>query len=82
MARENGFWVRTVRETRTLVQVFNANSGDAKYVEKDGKKVLEVQPTDKAVEIVENFRVLTPMEQHILEGKMPELWDDVKERDD
>lgn len=77
MAREYKFWVRTVKEVRNIIEIYSAACGGPGYVEKDGNKVLSMQPAEADREIVEEFRVLTPMEQYILENKHPDLWEDI-----
>lgn len=80
MGYEKKFYVRTVKEIRTLVQIWSSSAGSDKYIESDGREVQSIQPEPKKVEVVEAFRRLTPMEERILEMKMPELWEDVAER--
>lgn len=74
MTYEKKLYTRTIKQARTIVEIWTSTAGSLHYVERDGKKLLVMQPQETAHDVVEQFRELSPMEKAIFESKMPELW--------
>lgn len=56
-------WIRKIQETRTFYQLYEASSGKAMYVEKDGEEVGRTEvPNSLKVEVLEQFRNVNDLE--------------------
>jgi hypothetical protein len=69
MSFERKTYIRVIKRTTTVTEVWTSTAGKSQYIKQDGKMLYDVtsQPVD---EVIDEFREVTPIEQRLIDERI------------